>query len=170
MNWWQALLIFGGLQQAAVHCQIEAEKKSKFQEARDYADSIGKPLLVIGGPYGFGRSWGPPGHGCGDVCLDINVEACRGCPNAVEGDIRDLSMFPDKTMGAAFASHVLEHLPTVADAEQALSELERVSEATFLVLPSKVSILAWLNPDHYLWVSENNGRIAFKQRGLYNES
>jgi len=165
VNLWQILVTASILQQAAVHCEIESEKRKKYQEARDYAHSVGKPLLVVGGPMGFGRKWGPPSHGCGDVCLDVNIEACRSCPKAVQGDVRDMSMFPDKVFGASFCSHLLEHLPSVADVEQALFELERVSDAIFLVLPTKLSLLAWFHPDHHLWVTEESGIIKIKQRG-----
>ena len=83
----------------------------------------------------------------------------------MEGDVRDLSMFPDKIFGSAFASHIIEHLPSVADAELAMSELHRVADKVFIVAPSKASILAWVWPDHYLWVSETDGEVDFKQRG-----
>jgi len=165
VNLWQILVAVGALHQAAVHCEIEAEKRRIYQEAREYADLVGKPLLVVGGPFGFGRKWGPPSHGCGDVCLDINIEACRGCERAIEGNVTDMSMFSDKMFGASFCSHVLEHLPSEAEAEKALSELDRVSEAVFLVLPTKLSILAWFHHDHHFWLAEENGIIKIKQRG-----
>lgn len=112
------------------------------------------------------RTFKFPTHGCGDVCLDIDAGACKICGQAVEqavADIRDIP-YPDQTFGAAFASHVLEHLPTVADAKQALKELYRVANEVFIAAPSRQSFIAWLHPDHHLWVKVTPKGVLLTQR------
>jgi ubiquinone/menaquinone biosynthesis C-methylase UbiE len=73
--------------------------------------------------------------------------------------------FADKCFGAAFASHLLEHLPTVDAASQALDELNRVAEAVYIVYPSRQSFSGWLVPDHHLWVWQKDSTTYLRQRG-----
>ena len=160
------LAVFAG-HQGGVLLWEGAQRTARYSAARDYAEGRGKPLLVVGGPWGtspFRTLFRVPGHGCGDICLDLNPQACAGC-QFVEGDIRSIP-FPDKFMGAAFASHVLEHLPTVADAEQAVAELHRVADGVWVAYPSRQSLMARLHPGHHLWVAEQDGYITFEQRGI----
>jgi|TARA_B100002003_G_scaffold103647_1_gene96296 hypothetical protein len=142
-------------------------KKEKYQTALAYALSRNKPLLIAGGPYGNQRIrhlLKMPAHGNGDVCLDIDRNAIDGHPNAVIASVTHIP-FPDKTFGAVFASHLLEHLPTTTEAKQALDELNRTAEAIFIVSPSWQSISGWLHPDHHLWVWQDGKTTRFKQRG-----
>jgi hypothetical protein len=81
----------------------------------------------------------------------------------IEADIRNIPL-PDKWAGAAFASHVLEHLPTPADARIALGELGRIADYVYIVSPRKSNIMAWLHPDHHLWVTQRGHRIRLQQR------
>jgi len=163
----RAFLLPIGVWQGVAHYKQALERQVKYEAARAYADSIGKPLLVVGGPWGanpFRSLLKIPAHGCGDVCIDIHPEACEGCSNTVEADIRDIP-FPDKYFGAALASHILEHLPTVDNCERAISELHRVANAVYVAGPSKQSILAWLIPEHRLWVTQKqDGAIEIEQR------
>ena len=142
------------------------DRDRKYEAATTFAATAGKPLLVAGGPLGV--TWGRRftklmAHGYGDVCFDIDRRAFDGCPCGVIADIRHIP-FSDKSFGAAFASHVLEHLPSVADAEKALAELDRVAEAVFIAYPYRQSIIAWLMPGHHLWVWQKDGRTYLKQR------
>lgn len=73
--------------------------------------------------------------------------------------------FADKTFGAVFVSHVLEHLSTTDDAKHALEELNRVAEKVYIVYPSRNSIGGWLTPGHHLWVWQEGTKTFFKQRG-----
>ena len=49
---------------------MRRESRGKYAVARQVADDLGKPLLVVGGPYGSaisGRLFGMKAHGPGDV-------------------------------------------------------------------------------------------------------
>jgi hypothetical protein len=144
------------------------DKNQKYKAACTYAQERGKQLLVAGGPWGISRRrrWfiGAPAHGNGDVCLDVDQRAFWGHPQGVIANVTHIP-FSDKSFGAAFASHLLEHLPTVDDAKQALDELNRVAEAVFIVYPSRQSIVGWIIPDHHLWVWQKGDIIYLKQRG-----
>lgn len=133
------------------------ERKQAFIKARYYADGIGKPLLVVGTPR-LGWLY----HPCGDATIDINPKKAKYC-NTQIADVRDLP-YPDQYFGAAFVSHVLEHLPTVADAYIALDELHRVAHRVFVVSPHKICLMAWLIPDHYLWVTPHGEDFIIEQR------
>ncbi|MGQ9545939.1 MAG: class I SAM-dependent methyltransferase [Dehalococcoidia bacterium] len=133
------------------------ERRQVFRQARDYADSVGKPLLVIGAP-----KW-RLNHPCGDVTIDISPEMAKFC-NGQVADIRDIP-YPDGYFGAAFASHVLEHLPTIEDAKIAFDEMERVADRVFIVSPHKTTIVAWLHPQHHLWVTPTGDGYIIEQRG-----
>lgn len=142
------------------------ERQRKAYVARDVADLAGKPLLVVGGPWGtspFRHLMRIPAHECGDVCIDAIPSACEGCPCIMEADIRDIP-FPDGAFGAALVCHVLEHLPTVEDCKKAVAELYRVSDQVFVASPSKRFIIAWLHPDHHLWVRQDEIGITIEQR------
>jgi len=72
--------------------------------------------------------------------------------------------FPDKTFGAALASHLLEHLYDTSEAINALKELDRVSEKVFIAYPTRQSFAAWLIPDHRLWVWQKGDIVYLRQR------
>ncbi len=161
------LVLAIGAWQLAVITKENGYKSRSYQSATRYAWARGKPLLVAGGPWGIKpiRKWlKKPAHGGGDVCLDIDRRALGNQPGAVIADITRIP-FADKGFGAVFASHILEHLATVADAEQALSELRRVADTVFIVYPSRQSIPAWLKREHHLWLWQKKNVIYLKQRG-----
>lgn len=143
----------------------EINRNQKYGEAEAFAKYRGKPFLVVGGPYGVSplrHLFHFKAHGCGDLCLDIDARACQGCKMVV-ADIRDIP-FSDKYFGAAFASHVIEHLPTESDAEQAVHELYRVADDVWIVSPSKQSIMAWLASGHHLWISQDHKGVFIEAR------
>jgi hypothetical protein len=153
--------------QLAVWVVETRDKNRKYKAACAYAKERGKQLLVAGGPWGVTRTrrrLNKPAHGSGDVCLDINSLAFRGHPRGVIASVTHIP-FSDKSFGAAFASHLLEHLSTVDDAKQALDELNRVAEAVFIVSPSRQSFSGWLTPGHHLWVWQKGNITYIKQRG-----
>ena len=131
------------------------EKVTKYDYAQQAAAQSGKPLLVVGGPWGSGlsgRILGMKAHGCGDLCVDLDPDSCEGCPY-LEADITDLP-FTDGEFGAVFCSHVLEHMADVETIQSAWSELHRVADTVVVCVPVKQLIVHWLVPDHYLWVSQ----------------
>jgi ubiquinone/menaquinone biosynthesis C-methylase UbiE len=124
-------------------------------------------MLVAGGPWGghsLRRRLKLPAHSKGDVCIDINPNAILDYPNGIVANVTSLP-FPDKTFGAAFASHLLEHLPDTTSAKQALAELNRVADAVFIAYPSRQSLAAWLIRDHHIWVWQKDETAYLKQRG-----
>jgi len=133
------------------------QRRVVFNEARRWCDQVGKPLLVIGAPkLGFN-------HPCGDVTIDLSPNIISTCPYEI-ADVREIP-YPAGEFGAAYISHVLEHLPTVDDAYLALSELHRVADKVFVVSPHKTSVAAWLMPHHHLWVTEKeDGEFVIQQR------
>ncbi|MCL0046593.1 class I SAM-dependent methyltransferase [Dehalococcoidales bacterium] len=167
MEWYLSLLALVLWQGAALFQEIR-DKSKKYKASRATAIAKGKPLLVAGGPFGITwrrRFFKLMAHGQGDVCLDIDPRAFDGCSCGVVADVRHIP-FTDKSFGAVFASHLLEHLPTVADAEKALAELERVAEAVFIAYPNKHYIVPWLIPSHHLWVWQKDGKTHFKQHQI----
>jgi len=115
----------------------------KYAAALAYAESVNKPLLEVGGPYGSGSE------------------------NVVAADIRDIPYYyyPDKTFGAAFCRHILEHLATVNDAMAAINELNRVAERVYIVSFPKNNLIARLIADQHIWITEfPNGDILLEQR------
>lgn len=151
--------------QAGMMISQGVERTERYREARQHADRLGKPLLVVGGPLGsdFHRMFSIPAHGFGDVCLDINPGACRNSVPYVDADIRDIP-FEDQVFGAVYVSHVLEHLATTADCAQAVRELTRVADRVFVCCPRKGTILAWLAPEHHLWVRQEGDILIVEQR------
>lgn len=150
------LVIFEGTEQV-----IERSERNRvFQQARDYANSTGKPLLVVGSPKSnpFAAH-----HPCGDVTIDIDPELNSYCDFQI-ADVRAIP-YPSYTFGAAYISHVLEHLSTIDDAFQALDELYRVADHVFVVSPHKASLIAWIHPEHNLWITPSDDGYTIEQRG-----
>jgi len=160
-------IIAVGLWQLWILRRETMDKNRKYKAARDTAQKSGKQLLVVGGPWGtrLGRRFfKKPAHGTGDVCLDIDGRALTGHPCPVIASATHIP-FADKTFGAVFMSHVLEHLPTTADARLALEEMQRVADEVHIVYPSRQSIGGWLTPGHQLWVWQEGNKVFLKQRG-----
>ena len=153
-------------QQVYAFLRGQNERRVKYATASATAEALGKPLLVAGGPWGSritGGIFGMKAHGCGDVCLDMDSRSCGLC-NFQEGDIRDMP-FQDKEFGAAFCSHVLEHMPTGEDCAHAWWELNRVADTVFVCLPGKDTITGWITKGHYLWVSHlGSGVLKVQER------
>lgn len=155
-----AAVTLGAFQLAVVIGERRARDMG-FITARAAADAAGKPLLVVGGPYGTSRVrrlLQSPAHGHGDVCMDISPLAC-GEGHFVLGDVRDIP-FPDGMFGASFCSHVLEHLPTVEACSRAVLELQRVADEVVVLVPSRWDLIAWAAPEHRLWVQVTDDGIS----------
>jgi hypothetical protein len=122
-----------------------------FDMARAEADRRGKPLLNVGCS-GLPR---PLSYSCAgaDVCLEIDPlkhRFCR-CPLRAPGTVLAIP-FPRGTFGSAVCFHVLEHLRSIDDAEQAIRELERVADRVYVLVPARGGVIATLHPDHCLWL------------------
>ena len=161
------IIAAAGIWQLGVWLFESKGKRQKYRDAVSYAKRAGKPLLVAGGPWGvlpYRYRLRVPAHGSGDVCLDIDWHALRDYPCGIISDVKWIP-FQDKCFGAVFASHILEHLNTVEDAAMAIGELKRVSDAVFIVSPSRQSIAASLKKEHHLWLWQKGNVICIKQRG-----
>jgi hypothetical protein len=154
------------LWQFAVWMKEIRYKNLQCRLAIEYSQQQKKPLLVAGGPWG-GRPWRRrlkiPAHAMGDVTIDISKAAVEDHPKGIVANVTNLP-FPDKTFGAALASHLLEHLYDMKEAERALDELNRVADRVFIAYPSRQSLAAWIIPDHRLWVWQKGNVIFLKQR------
>lgn len=126
-------------------CAAFGYKRPILQEAREVASESGKPLLNAG----CGSSYTK----LSDVNLDIKR---KPVPNFVLGDIQNLWMFGNKQFGAAYVSHVIEH---VEKPEVALQELNRVAEVVFVITPLPIWPSAWIDPDHK-WIFWGVRKIA----------
>lgn len=152
-------IILGGLAaREGILQSIELNERHKvFNQAREHSNSLRLPLLVVGTPkHSFS-------HPEGDVTIDNDPDK-QGHGNTELADVRDIP-YPSSYFGAAYASHILEHLPTVDDACVALDELKRVADKVFVVSPHKSSIIAWLYPGHHLWVTNSGDGFILEQRG-----
>ena len=152
--------------QLAVWSGETSQKNKRYKAAVSCCRRYGKPLLVAGGPWsnrGIRRKLNMPAHGDGDVCLDIERRAFEGHPRGLVADVTQIP-FQDKVFGAVFASHLLEHLPSIYSASKALDELHRVAETVFIVYPSRQSVGAWLHRGHHLWIWQKGNTIYLKQR------
>jgi len=161
------VLLGAAVHQTAVLLGQQWERDAKYALAEQVARSLSKPLLVIGGPYGaspWRHAFGLKAHGCGDLCVDMDARACTGCQYE-PGDIRALA-YPSGLFGAAFSSHVLEHMRSVEDLQAAWSELHRVSDHVFVCMPGKDSLTGWIGSGHHLWVQEMGpGMLKAEERG-----
>ncbi len=158
---WQLIVWFGEIR----------DKNRKFAAAKAQSSQTNKPLLVCGGPWGskpFRRLLHMPAHRGGDYCLDIDRHAVDGEPNSVVASVTQVP-FVDKSFGAVFASHLLEHMPDIATAKQALAELNRISDAVFIACPSRQSLIARMMLEHHVWVWQEDGRIYLKLKGKPGE-
>lgn len=176
------LLVVAELVPAAAE-QIEAW--TRYRRARALADRHGKPLLVVGGPYGLALHrwirW--PAHGSGDVCVDLDPRAANRKSTAafVRADVQRLP-FGDKQFGAAFCSHLLEHLPNAAACLEGWWELHRVADEVVCVFPHRWHPAAVVAPGHKLWVrvdervrgglliEERKGRVGTCRGGITTPS
>jgi len=155
------------MQQAGAYVRSEMEVRRKFNAARESADLVHKPLLVVGGPYGetiFRRSLNWPAHPYGDVCADINPDSCLGAPRFQQLDIKAMP-FKSNEFGAVFCSHVLEHMWNLEEVTAAWHELHRVADSVYVCMPRKDSLGGWIATGHHLWVYEvGSGILSVEER------
>ena len=153
--------------QALVTIHEHIERNVIYKKARAYADYVQKPLVIVGGAWGesgIREIIGFPAHGFGDVCVDLSEQSCEGSPMRIQANITDIPL-SDKFAGAAFCSHVLEHLYTIDEAIAGINELCRIADKVFIVVPHKYSLNAWLYDKHHLWITQNDKNIIIEQRG-----
>jgi len=108
-----------------------------------------KPTLNVGCP---GERWLTYDDVSFDACLDADPGRLQFCHarRPTLGDIRQLP-FASGEFGACLCSHVLEHLPSIADVQRAVRELERTSDRVFILVPGH-HLVAIVSPEHHLWL------------------
>lgn len=130
------------------------ERSQYYTEMRDYSLAVGKPLLMVGMPR---WAWQPQ---TADVILDLDPSV-EGVAGGVVGNVLAIP-FPDKYFGGAYVAHVLEHMYTVEECEQAINECVRVSERVAFLCPNPNSLIANIfMPSHHLrlFFDQANNRI-----------
>lgn len=133
--------------QLSIALHQNLSRQGKYDEARSEADRRGKPLLVVGGPYGdgiFRRTFRLKSHGLGDVCTDIDPVSCQGAPRVVTANILDLP-FADKEFGAVFVGHVFRHLHG-PEKEAAWDEVTRVADSVYCSDQSRFWLWGYIAP------------------------
>jgi hypothetical protein len=93
-----------------------AMRKRMYTLASQAAESLQRPLVVVGAPDGGVTS----GYGCGDVTIDIGGSVC---PTSMTADITQSLPFKTDSV-VVFVSCVLEY---VEDVDAAIAELMRIS-------------------------------------------
>ncbi len=138
------------------------ERHGFYGLCRSYCQEVGKPLLVVG----MKRTrWDPPN---GDVTVDIDP-AVLEIPGGVMADERELP-FENKTFGAVYNAHTLEHMNSISDMEMAVNECIRVADKAVFLCPSPYSIIGnFFCPAHHLriWFDQENNTIRVTEN-VYN--
>lgn len=128
------------------------ERHVLFRRALAESRQRGKPMLVVGEPDGEYPCPPPPG-----VLVDLRERSV--CPRYVRTSVERMPMFRDRQFGAAFCSHVIEHVERPLDA---LQELHRVADSVFISYPRPWRIATYLVPGHtWLMVPDRSGGFAF---------
>ena len=125
-------------------CQViyEAnERETVFNKAKAKSMNSGKPLLNAG--CGELRAIGgfPRAIYESDVNLDV---VPRAVPRFTMASIEDIP-YSDKHFGSVFCCHALEHVDNL---DSALSELHRVADEVFIIVPKPVWMTTWVWPGH----------------------
>ena len=136
-------------------------------EARRAARRRGKPLLNVGAgtPSSSVRAAALGPTLWGDVNVDIAASEGWPAPDRVTfGDVHRLP-WPDGHFGAVVASHVLEH---VDDPDAALTELRRVADEVFVIVPKWWAPHTWLHPGHQWFIGGDGGLMPLHRpvRGI----
>lgn len=151
----------------AVHCLqtwvMEGERQDLYVVARRVADQSEKPLLVVGAPQARGQGF--PSYPHGDVTIDIDPRPEDLKTLKVDVEVAD-SFFVPGQFGAAFMSHVLEH---VERPQRALDALMVIADRVFVAYPQSESFWAYCVSDHR-WIIDGispEGRVQCHRNPLY---
>lgn len=139
-----AIAVAAGAEIVAAQQRFSA-RKDLFSRAQARARETGRPLVVVGDPYGGAHTRLLPAYGCGDLTLDLT--GCPSCPNgmAVDLDKERVSSVRDNS-AVVYVSCVLEY---VGQPENAWRELLRMAGSVdnlFVVGVQPWSLTAALYP------------------------
>ena len=127
------------------------ERLAMYRKALAASKRSGKPMLVVGEPDGEYPC--PPAPG---VVVDLRPSSA--CKRHVRVSVERMPMFHDKQFGAAFVSHVIEHVEHPAIA---LRELDRVADQVFVSYPRPWRLTTWLIPGHTWLMVPKRGGFTF---------
>jgi hypothetical protein len=121
-------------------------RRRVFRMAKQRAEAVGLPLLVIGDPYnGLMSIATGPDYGCGDLCLDLT--GCPRCPVGSKSKLEDACSHLNFDNYVVFISCVLEY---VDDLPLIMKYLNRMNpDNLFVVNVEPYSLTAYLYP-YYL--------------------
>lgn len=120
-------------------------------QARAYADRVGKPLLNISCSH----------TAFGDTNADIIEQEVSGFVKYTPGEPLP---FRDNQFGAVYSSHTLEHC---VDPLFNLAEYRRVADRVFLVLPNATDARTWI-PAHR-WIPLDQSGERWMKNPLFSE-
>jgi len=162
------LLAAGGIYLAGITGNLLVQKERAVTRALSLVTDRG--IINIGA--GCGRTF-VSRHYCDlpEVVVNIDLAVVPGCPKCLAVDLEKAALpFGDLEFDVALASHVLEHLPSRADCERAVRELQRVADRVYVAGPSRQSVIAWLVPGHHLWVEEEGGVLYVEERTWWSRA
>ena len=121
---------------------VAVTKQAAFEKARELSN--GKGIVNIGaGPHRTYQAQVIAEQP--EILANIDI-APNGMPRFMQLDIETAPLpFSDKQFGAAFLSHVIEHLDNW---QFALAEASRVADYVVIVLPHPAYFSGWLTPSH----------------------
>lgn len=109
-------------------------RKNVYNQAKQRADKLQKPLLVVGDPAsgGWVTRLIPFSYGCGDICVDI--QGCDACADSIQADIENVLPRLPSNSCVVFISVVLEYVENI---EQVIGQLNRVAGKNLFVVHIK---------------------------------
>lgn len=152
-------MLFPALSWAATYvADVPVRREEAARRAREWAARTGRPLLNVGAGTSRSALFGQTLYGDINVDLAGRKDVAHGTAGVVTYADAEKLPFPDGSMGAVLASHILEHLP---HPEKALGEWLRVvggdREALFIVTPSWWAPHTWLHPGHLWYFPDGEG-------------
>lgn len=146
------------------------DRLRNFNLAKQRAERIKKPLIVIGDPYNgkasrfYSKIYKT--YGCGDETVDLT--GSPRCPNGIKNDIYSYLKTKPSNYGVFFVSCVLEYVDNI---DEIIKELYRVSgskDNLFIVSVNDKSLAAYIYKDNSdisknLVYTDNLGNISYKK-------
>ena len=136
------------------------KRRRVFSIAKSFAESSGKPLMVIGDPWnGSTNKIFGPSYECGDVCIDLT-----GCPNCIHGIKSKIENYLPSVPSDSyviFISCVLEYVDS-GKIDYIFSEIQRVSGGDYYIVSVEPwTLTALLYPTRLITGEGNPNQIIY---------